>query len=433
MRVILLLSCLCFGPAAFAGEPSAMFRNDPAHSGVSAAKGLPALRGVKWKFQCRGSVSSPALSGGTLFIGCDDDKLYALDAASGAVKWSFKTGGPVASSPAVGEGLVYAGSYDGNFYAIDAASGQERWRFATGGERRFSAPHLHGAVPAAEVMPDPFDFYLSSPVLANGLVYFGGGDHKIHALDARSGVPKWEFATGQVVHGSPAVADGVLYAGSWDSRLYALDAATGREKWRFQAGTDDKIHNQEGFQSSPAVAGGIVYVGCRDSRLYALDAATGRKIWDYDNKGSWVIGSPAVREGTVYFATADTGLFHAVDAKTGADRFTLDSNHWPHFSSPVLAGGLAYIGSHRGQLMAIDLAKGQTAWTFDVDVAGRTAAFTGANGAPDYSLLFASNFYDDIVVGVNRVRQSGAVLSTPMVADGAVYFASGDGTVYALD
>ncbi len=433
MRKIFLLSCFSLSFAACAAEQAAMFRGDPAHSGVALSAGLPALHGVKWKFHCRGSVSSPALSGDSLFVGCDDNKLYALDPASGAVKWEFKTGGPVASSPAVTEGLVYIGSYDGAFYAIDAATGQERWKFATGGERRFSAPHLHGASPAAEVMPDPFDFYLSSPVLSGGTVYFGSGDHKIYALDARTGARKWEFATDQVVHGSPAVADGVLYAGSWDSRVYALDAATGREKWRFQAGTDDKIHNQEGFQSSPAVSGGLVYIGCRDSKLYALDAKTGHQVWAYDNKGSWVIGSPAIKDGTVYFATADTGLFHAVDARTGAEKFSVSSNHWPHFSSPVVAGGLVYVGSHQGRMLAIDIAKERLAWSFDVDAASRTAAFTGPDGAPDYGRLFASFFYDDVVVGVNRVRQSGAVLSTPLVADGAVYFASADGTVYALD
>jgi len=36
----------------------------------------------------------------------------------------------------------------------------------------------------AEVMPDPFDFYLSSAVVSNGTVYFGSGDANIYALDA---------------------------------------------------------------------------------------------------------------------------------------------------------------------------------------------------------------------------------------------------------
>jgi outer membrane protein assembly factor BamB len=433
MRILAAFSILVLSCSAIAAEPQAMFRGDAHHSGVTSAKGLPALHGVKWKFHCSGSVSSPALSAGTLYLGCDDARLYALEAATGAKKWEFKTGGRVASSPAVANGLVYVLSYDGKFYAIDAKSGEARWSFSTEGERRFAAPHLHGGSPETEVVPDPFDFYLSSPVLAQGMVYFGSGDRHIYALDAKSGTLKWKFAAGNVVHGTPAVADGTLYIGGFDSRLYALDAATGAEKWRFQAGLDDKIHNQEGFQSSPAVANGLVYVGCRDSKFYALDTASGKVAWSYDNKGSWVIGSPAVTKDAVYFATSDTGLFHAVDARTGAERFQIGTNHWPMFSSPVVAGGTVYIGSHHGQMMAIDIAAQKTAWSFDVEAAPKTKDFTDAEGKPDYSKMFASPFYDDVVEGVIRTRASGAVLSTPLVADGAVYFASADGEVYALD
>jgi len=59
----------------------------------------------------------------------------------------FHTRGQVISSPVVADGQLYFGSYDGNFYAVDAATGQLRWKFKTQGERRFSATHLHGAEP----------------------------------------------------------------------------------------------------------------------------------------------------------------------------------------------------------------------------------------------------------------------------------------------
>src|SRR5206468_4157074 len=97
------------------------------------------------------------------------------------------------------------------------------------------------------------------------------------------------------------------------------------------------------------------YVGCRDSNFYAVDASTGKQFWAYNNKGSWVISSAAIRDGKVYFATSDTGLVHALDAKSGASVFSVDFNHWPMFSSPALAGNMLYIGSHQGRLLAIDL------------------------------------------------------------------------------
>ena len=95
-------------------------------------------------------------------------------------------------------------------------------------------------------LPDPFDIFLSSPVVANGVVYFGSGDGNLYALDSATGDLHWKFKTGDVVHASPALADGVLFFGSWDSYFYAVDAATGKEKWRFHGGEDPLFDPQSG-------------------------------------------------------------------------------------------------------------------------------------------------------------------------------------------
>src|SRR6185503_7433448 len=119
-------------------------------------------------------------------------------------------------------------------------------KFATGGEHRFTAKHLHGIEPAADTMPDPFDFYLSSPAVWNGTIYFGSSDRNLYAVDAATGALKWKYQTGDVVHASPAIADGMVFIGSWDSYMYALDAASGALNWRFKTGEDKDIHNQQG-------------------------------------------------------------------------------------------------------------------------------------------------------------------------------------------
>jgi outer membrane protein assembly factor BamB len=183
-----------------------------------------------------------------VYVGSTGGILYAVDRETGSEKWKFDAKGRIASSPAVAGGLVYFGAFDGNFYAVDAASGQLKWKFATAGERRFEGKHLHGSEPATETMPDPWDCYLSSPVVWQGAVYFGSGDGNVYALDSATGALKWKFKTGDVVHASPAIADGLLFIGSWDSNFYALDATTGAEKWRFKTGVDEVIHNQTGIQ-----------------------------------------------------------------------------------------------------------------------------------------------------------------------------------------
>jgi glucose dehydrogenase len=158
-------------------------------------------------------------------------------------KWKQFTAWLVKSSPAVENGVVYFGSYSGRFYAVDAVSGKLKWKFQTEGEKRLEGKHLNGSEPAAETMPDPFDFYLSSPVLWGGAVYFGSGDGNVYALDVATGTLKWKFHTGDVVHASPAISDGTLFIGSWDSYFYALDAASGKEKWRFKTGEDHNTYN----------------------------------------------------------------------------------------------------------------------------------------------------------------------------------------------
>ncbi len=417
-----------------AAADASMFRGDPAHTGVYEAAGVPSFSGIKWQIRAGVQViSSPAVAGGTIYFGGTDGFLYAADAESGTPRWKFETKSRIASSPAIAGGLVYFGAYDGNFYAVDAASGQLKWKFATKGERRFEAKHLHGSTPVDETMPDPWDCYLSSPVIWNGAVYFGSGDGNIYALKAATGGLQWKFKTGDVVHASPAIADGALYVGSWDSYFYALDAASGKLRWKFKTGDDPDTHNQVGIQSSAAVADGMVYFGCRDSNLYALDARSGEKKWAFSTKGSWVITSPAAKDGKVYFATSDSGLFYAVEGKTGKTIFSLKFDGWPTFSSPAIAGEMLYVGSTSGRLIAVDLAKQSIAWQFETEASKQNRpAFSKPDGGANYSSAFASDFYDDIMGGYAKLLTLGPMLSSPIVVGNVVYVGSSDGSLYAL-
>ncbi len=425
--LILLLSVLS------CAQDAAMFRGNPQHTGVYNAAGAPQLHGLKWKFETKSQIhTTPAVANGVVYVGSTSSNLLAIDLETGALKWKFKTGARIVSSPAVVDGVVYVGSYDGDFYAVDAATGTQKWKFKTGGERRFAAPHLHGSTPVTETMPDPFDSFLSSPAVVGGVVYFGSGDTNVYALRVADGSLKWKFKTGDVVHASPAVADGTVYVGSWDSYFYAIDAASGQEKWKFKTGEDHDTYNQVGIQSSAAVANGVVYFGCRDSHLYAVDAANGKEKWRFNNKGSWVISSPTVKDGRLYFATSDTGLVYALDTN-GKEIWKFDGKHWVVFSSPAIAGNTLYLGSHSGKLRAIDLTDGQLAWEFETDGAkANGAALTKPDGTPNYEAAFHTDFYDDMVAGVQTMLKTGAILGSPVVSGDTVIFASSDGNVYAV-
>ncbi|HEY6371790.1 MAG TPA: PQQ-binding-like beta-propeller repeat protein [Candidatus Sulfotelmatobacter sp.] len=411
-----------------------MFRGNPAHSGVYEGAGLAQFGGLKWKFHTGGMViGSAAVSDGKVYFGSTDGNLYAVNADSGALQWKFDAKSRIPSTPAVAGKVVYFGAYDGNVYAVDASTGVLKWKFQTGGERRFAAKHLHGVQPVSETMPDPFDCYLSSPVVWKGSVYVGSGDGNIYSLSAASGALNWKFKTGDVVHASPAIADGTVFLGSWDSYFYALDAATGREKWRFKTGEDPDTHNQVGIQSSAAVADGMVYFGCRDSHLYALDEKTGAKKWAFGTDGSWVVASPAVTDGKVYFATSDSSLVYEVDAKSGAGLRSLGLNHWYLYSSPAIVGGMLYVGSTQGKLVAVDLGGFKLGWSFETEgMKTHGPEYTKADGTPNEEAIYHSDFYDDMVAGVDRTMSMGAILSSPVVSGEVVYVGSADGNLYAV-
>jgi outer membrane protein assembly factor BamB len=409
-----------------------MFRNGPDHSGVYDGP-APALQSLAWKFKTAGRViSSPLVVGDVVFVGSTDGSLYAVNRGDGTQKWKFDSKGPISSSPAFHNGLVFISSMDGLVYAIDAATGQSKWTFATKGERRFTAPGIHGAIPRTERMPDPFDVFTSSPTVTNGTVYIGSGDQNVYALDASTGALRWSFATGDVVHASPAIANGVVIIGSWDRNLYALDAQTGRERWRYTTGNDTVIYNQIGIASSAAVANGVVFVGGRDGKFHSVDFATGAPRWVHNNNGGWTIASPAVRNGIVYFPTSDGTRFKAIDVNTGEVKINLQ-NKAVSFSSPAIVGDVALYGTSDGYLNAVDLRDGTLKSRFQTDGSRENGAkYTDAEGRMRTQGMYPDRTLDGMMIGMRTMMTLGSVLSSPVVANGVVYFGSTDGHLYAV-
>jgi len=429
IRISLLL--LLAGAGLAENQP--MFRGGLDHTGVYPGTAPRTEPKLKWKFATGGQViSSAAVANGVVYAGSTDQQLYAVDFETGQLKWKFGTESSITSSPAVADGVVYFGSYDGMFYAVDADTGKLKWKFETGGERRFGHRNLHGLHPSGEVMSDPWDFYLSSPAVYKGAVYFGSGDNYVYSLDTATGSLKWRFRTGDVVHASPAIVEDTVYIGSWDGLLYALEASTGKVKFEVQAGTDPQTGNQQGFQSSPAVSGGVVYVGCRDSFVYAIDAKIGARKWKVFNKGSWIMPSPAVHDGKVYFGTSDTSLLRVVAASDGSEVATIEAK-FPIYSSPAIAGDTLYVGTFGGKLLAMDLKTQKILWEFQTEASKKNApGLSKADGTIDLNKMMTRNFYDDMVIGVARYLSTGSILASPVIEHGVILFGSADGNIYAL-
>ena len=443
-RISMAAACLVAGllasTAASSAQSQTMFRGDLAHTGVYSGTAPKSITHVVWEFKTGSRIfSSPVVADGLVFVGSNDHFVYAIDAVTGSETWKFQTGANVNGTPAVANGAVYVLSLDGNAYALDEHTGKQLWKFQTAGESRLNVAGIYGLAPSREVVPDVWDFFLSSPAVDGGLVYFGSGDHNVYALEAATGKLRWKFQAGDVVHSSPAIVNGVLYIGCWDGVMYALKANTGELVWKYATAVDP-THFMQGIPGSAAVADGIVVFGSRDNNIYALDANTGKELWRQSNGGSWVIASPAIKDGVVYITTSDSLKLRALQLRTGTQLFDMTYKTYS-FSSPALAGGHAYFGSFDGIVWDADLSSRQLQSRFQVAARLSHKELLTEDGHLNESLIFGpmgpdgkpNNTIDATIVGMDRLLQLGAILSSPAVADGVVYVASADGSVYALD
>jgi outer membrane protein assembly factor BamB len=300
-------------------------------------------------------------------------------------KWTFKTAGAIVTSPAIANGVVYIASLSGHLHAIEAATGKELWNFKS----RMSIA--------------------SSPAVADGTVYFVSSAGSLAAIDAANGQPKWVYAVeyerkfeAQGLHGyppakqtipdawdvfvsSPAVANGRVYFGSGDGNVYAVDTR-GVLQWKFATG--DVVH------ASPAVVGNTVYVGSWDGNFYAIDAESGQQRWVFEAGRDPTMhnqvgfqSSAAVVDGTVYVGCRDAHVY-ALDAATGRKRWDYPtSKSWVN-GTPAVRNGVVYVGtSDSSRFMAIDARTGRLKWNFDA----KAYVFSSAALAGDVAYFGSHN------------------------------------------
>ncbi len=237
-------------------------------------------------------TSSPAVVGNVAYVTSDAGTLVAFDAdASGActgtpvscpplwtatIQAAGTNGGPgtVSSSPAVSGGVVFVGSSDGRLEAFDAAGSTN-----CSGTPKICTP-LWTATLGGSIV--------GSPMVSGGVVYVGSTNGTFDAFDATgatncSGTPKvctplWTASTGGAINGSAAVAGSRVYVASANGKVVAFDAAgsdgcsgtptTCTARWTGDTGSTIG-------SSSPAISGTTLYVGAADGRLSAFDTAGG--------------------------------------------------------------------------------------------------------------------------------------------------------------
>lgn len=228
------------------------------------------------------------------------------------------SGAPVWGSPAYDakRGVVYLGSgenyqspADGNsdaLIAVDARSGARRWTFQlTAGDAWNVACMLEDRSNCPVPMGPDFDIG-ASPILVtmkdgSDIVVVGQKSGMIYGVDPVTGKPKWSQRAGRGgiqggIHFGMAAYDGVIYVGINDVQmrsdgskiegkgepgLVALDARTGRILWRIvdQGQCLGKRSCGPGISAAVTAIPDVVFAGYLDGTLRAHDSTNGRFLW----------------------------------------------------------------------------------------------------------------------------------------------------------
>ena len=231
-------------------------------------------------------------------------------------------------------------------------------------------------------------------------------------------------------HTSPVVVGDAVFTGGpgTDATLYALDAESGDRYWEFD--TRGRVVH------APAVADDAVYVGTDDRRVHAVDARTGDERWTTTLRRDIRHSSPTVFDDTVYVGTAGDspatasdderdqragGALVALDAETGGGCWSfLTADRIS--TTPAVVGERVYFGDDAGRVHALDAATGERAWSFAAGsrVASSPAVDDGVCYFGARGLLFAL----DAATGEPYWTfdlELPTVAGSPAVADGTVY------------
>ena len=205
--------------------------------------------------------------------------------------------------------------------------------------------------------PDPKKFapgFKATPLVTADAVYAGDEDGVLHALDRSSGKRLWKFTTDAEIAGCVAQYENQLLLASHDSFLYCL-SLDGQEVWKFQ--TNDRVN------CSPAVADHFTFLAGCDEHLRVIDVKTGQEYKDVE-LGAFLIASPAIVDDTLYVGT-HTGEVVAMNWRTGEFiwRYTSDRD-MPYHASAAVTDDLVVVGSHDKRLHAIDRKTGKQKWLF---------------------------------------------------------------------
>jgi len=263
---------------------------------------------------------------------------------------------------------------------------------------------------------------ITAPVAAGGLVFVGGADGIVRAIEVATGAVAWKGYTGGAIRMPPTIWEGRAYVGSGDGWVYCFEAKSGRLLWRFQAAPAERIIPVYGTLMSTwpvacgvLVADGTAYTAAGIANydgtyVYALDARTGAVKWQNNTSGHLdpqaqtgvsVQGHLLLHDGRLYLPGGTSVSPAVYDAATGAclndpGQLAQCASRSPRgWELSLLAGQIVACGKPFYGHPAYDV--------YDVTVFSR--AFMASAG--ETSVVWASNWDGHRVMGFNDFDRKG--------------------------
>jgi polyvinyl alcohol dehydrogenase (cytochrome) len=458
-------------------------RFQPATMAGLTPEQVPRLQ-LKWAFGFPGASAAnaqPTIVGGLLFVGGGDRKVYALDAKSGCIRWTFATEAVVRTAISVGpisgtdQFAAFFGDVRATAYAVNATTGALMWKSKVEDHpaaRIVGAPTLYDGVLYVPV--SSFEEATGSAPTYQCCTFRGS----VVALDSTTGRQIWKAYTipeaprptsrnaigtqlygpaGAAVWSAPTidvqrhavyVATGNSYSdppADTSDAILAFDLATGRMLWHRQATAKDsfvvacvggdqtncpKDHGPDSdFGQSPILVslhGGqrVLVVGQKSGVVYALDPdQDGKILWQTRiGKGGplgGIMWGYAADGERVYVANSDLRGIMSPDPSAGGGLFALDlaTGKISMQVPPVPCGDRSQCSPALSA--AVTAIPG-------VVFSGGVSGYLRAYATADAKLLWEVDTAHDYAT-VNGVPANGGAIDGPgpMIVDGMLYVASG--------
>jgi outer membrane protein assembly factor BamB len=270
-------------------------------TGIGDVAAISATDGsVVWKVRPGGPLrGSPTLSNGNVYVMSQDNQLFALGEADGAVLWTDSgtlesTGVFGVAAPSAGQGSVIAGFSSGELTAYRYENGRALWGDA------LSRTSISTSVATLTDID-------ADPVIDRGRVFAIGEGGRMASYELLSGQRLWELNIGGV--STPLVVGDWVFVVTDKAKLFCITRATGKVRWISELPAWRKPKKKTGAirWRGPILAGGKLILVSTEGALVHVDPATGKVNYETElNDG--VSLSPVVADNMLYLLSDDGRL-----------------------------------------------------------------------------------------------------------------------------